>query len=69
MPLMLLTMCLYSHIQEHEIKELQLHMAAGTATVVKMLIKYQHILWTVSQYKVACKMGGLRNPEIPVYTH
>ena len=29
-------------------KEVQLHMAAGTVTIVKMLIKYQHILWTVS---------------------
>ena len=29
-------------------KEVQLHMAAGTATIVKMLIKYQHIQWTVS---------------------
>ena len=29
-------------------KEVQFHMAAGTATVVRMLIKYQHILWTVS---------------------
>lgn len=29
-------------------KEVQFHMATGTATIVRMLIKYQHIQWTVS---------------------
>ena len=31
------------------IKEIEIRMAAGTATVIKMLIKYQEILWTVSR--------------------
>ena len=29
-------------------KEVQFHMAAEKATIVRMLIKYQHIQWTVS---------------------
>ncbi len=31
--------------------DLQMHLATGTATIVRMLIKYQHIISTVSPAK------------------
>ena len=34
-------------------KELELSMAAGTSNIVKMLIKYQDILWSVPSFMIS----------------
>ena len=41
-----------AHRKKTGLKEAEIRMAAGTSNIVRMLIKYQDILWTVREIEI-----------------